>query len=110
MSLPSWPSSAGQTLIASAGGLDFHSLAEQYGKLTVREITSGSSGLAFAQLVAARAAMRIRQKRFGRNNWLHWLTPESFAESRWSRLEVARHIVSVMPLNESKSLPAGCCS
>ena len=54
MSLPSWPSSAGQTLIASAGGLDFKSLAEQYGKLTVREITSGSSGLAFAQLVAAR--------------------------------------------------------
>jgi hypothetical protein len=49
MSLPSWPSSAGQTLIASAGGLDFKALAEQYGKLTVREITSGSSGLALAQ-------------------------------------------------------------
>ena len=34
-------------------------MAEQYGKLTVREITSGSSGLAFAQLVAARAAIQL---------------------------------------------------
>jgi hypothetical protein len=59
MSLGSWPSSAGQTLIASAGGLDFKALAEQYGKLTVREITSGTSGLALAQLVAARAAIQL---------------------------------------------------
>jgi hypothetical protein len=45
--------------VASAGGLDFKALAEQYGKLTVREITSGTSGLALAQLVAARAAIQL---------------------------------------------------
>jgi hypothetical protein len=59
MSLPIWPSTQAQTIAASAGGLDFKSLAEQYGKLTVREITSGSSGLALAQLVAARAAIQL---------------------------------------------------
>jgi hypothetical protein len=44
------------TVSAPSTGLDFAKLAEQYGKLTVREITSGTSGLALAQLVAARAA------------------------------------------------------
>lgn len=49
----------GGAIAASAGGLDFKALAEQYGKLTVREITSGTSGLALAQLVAARAAIQL---------------------------------------------------
>jgi hypothetical protein len=44
---------------APSSGLDFAKLAEQYGKLTVREITSGTSGLALAQLVAARAAIQL---------------------------------------------------
>lgn len=47
------------TVSAPASGLDFAKLAEQYGKLTVREITSGTSGLALAQLVAARAAIQL---------------------------------------------------
>lgn len=49
----------GGVVAASAGGLDFKALAEQYGKLTVREIVSGTSGLALAQLVAARAAIQL---------------------------------------------------
>ena len=59
MSVPIWPSSPGQTVSASAGGLDFKALAEQYGKLSVRELVSTTSGLALAQLVAARAAIQL---------------------------------------------------
>jgi len=44
---------------ATAGGLDFKALAEQYGTRTVREVVSGTSGLALAQMVAARAGIQL---------------------------------------------------
>ncbi len=47
------------SISASATGLDFAKLAEKYGNLTVREVTSSTGGLALAQLVAARAALQL---------------------------------------------------
>jgi len=44
---------------ATAGGLDFKSLAEQYGVRTVREVVSSTGGLALAQMVAARAGIQL---------------------------------------------------
>jgi hypothetical protein len=48
-----------QSFIASAGGLNFADIARAVASKTVRELTSGTSGLAFAQLVAARAAIQL---------------------------------------------------
>jgi hypothetical protein len=47
------------TVSSPSSGLDFAKLSEQYGKFTVREIVSGTGGLALAQLVAARAAIQL---------------------------------------------------
>lgn len=47
-------------------GLDFAKLTEQYAKITIRELTTGTAGVSFAQLVAVRAAIQMLTKKDAR--------------------------------------------
>jgi hypothetical protein len=48
-----------QTIKALSGEVNFKEIAEKYGRQTVKEMMTSTSGLALAQLVAARAAIQL---------------------------------------------------